>query len=786
MIKILNINEIYKKCEMDRVFDNTLELDDFVGTVIGQERAENSLKYGLSVNRYGYNIFVSGEKSSLKEEYVKQILNDTIKNKQIPDDLTLVYNFKNNNKPILIRFSPGYGNVFKSDMEALSTDIKESLTKFFSGAEYSKKIQELEQKYSDMSYKLFQEYEEKILGLNFMLTQTKEGYAAIPLDSKGRVMSQYKMNKYFEKNEEKYLKENAEINLIILDMIHEDADLQSEKIKELEEFEKVKASEIVNQKVEGIKEKYIENEKINDYIKDFSDYVVENLSMFKPKEDVQIPIENTILIQDDDVDTIEDYISKTKVNVIVDNSELKTAPVIFSKELDEHTLFGGVEYDTDKRTSVIKSDFSNIVAGDILKANGGYIVIDIYDVETEVWSKLKKVIKNKEIKFNSKNISTVILSDMMETEPIDIDVKVVILGDYNIYSILFDEDVEFRELFKVHAIFEDECDRNMDTELEYAKLISDYCKKNNISPLTFDAISKVIEYSSRLADSQSKLALYYSDIYNVLIEADLICGNDNRVVIEKCDIENALKNQKDRIDIASKRYIEQDKKDIVITTVSGERVGEINGLSVLDYGDFTIGKVAKITANTYSSKEYGMISVDKEAKMSGPLHNKSMSIIKGFLGEQFAKESPISLSVNISFEQSYGGIDGDSATLAETCAILSNMSGVPIKQNIAITGSMNQKGDAQIIGGVNDKIEGFFRTCKAKNAISGAGVIIPRANIEELMLSDEIQSYVESDEFTIYAIDTIYDAIEILTGLSYKEIKQKIIFTNNYCKNIEN
>ena len=779
MIKTLSVEEIYRKCELKEKFNDTSELKELEGDLIGQERAKNALEYGLSIDRYGYNIFLSGEQSSRKKQYLKTILNQYAKNKKVPDDLCYVNNFDDDTKPVLLKFPAGEGEIFKKDIEDFSENIKEELIQVFSGNNYNKELEFFEQKYELEVYKLLQKYEEKILDLNFILNPTKEGYMPLPLDSKGRMMSQRKLNKYIANNQEKYIEEKNKVNVVVLEMLHEESALQDKKLEEIKEFDKNKVSELIDEKIKLIDEKYsASNPKIEKYLSGIKKYIIDNLNMFKPREEVQLPSELGIvqMMQEDDVAKLEEYTSKLSVNLIVNNKDLSCAPVIFAKDLDEYSLFGGMAFDTDKRTMVTKTDFSRIIPGDIVKANGGYLAIDVDEViVNDMWNNLKKIMKNKEIKFTSKNISTVLLSDAVESEPIDIDLKVILIGSEEVHYLLYENDPDFKELFEIHAKFESTCDRNDNSELEYARLISKYCNENNLKHLTYDAVCRVIENSSRIADSQNKLALHYSDMYRLLIEADSLSTVNNKELIDKDDIEKALKNQKDRVDVATEKFIEDEKRNTFITTVTGTKVGEVNGLAVLDYGEFTVGKVSKITANTYSNKGYGIISVDKEAKMSGPYHNKCVSIIQGFLGEEFAKESPISLAVNISFEQSYGGIDGDSATLAETCAILSNLSKIPLKQNFGITGSMNQKGEAQIIGGVNDKIEGFYRTCKSKNAQVGAGVIIPRANIDDLMLNDEVVSAVEKGEFKIFAIDTIEDAIKLLMDSDYAFVKKQII-----------
>ena len=780
MIKKLKVDDIYKKCELKEKFETTLDLEELECDLVGQNRAKSALNYGLSIDKYGYNIFLSGTHSSRKKKYLESVLNKVAKTKPIPDDLCYVNNFEDDTNPILLKFPAGEGEVFKKSINDLATSIKDELIQFLSSNNYNTELEIIEQKYEKEWRNILKEYQTKVIENNFMLIQTKEGYnVPTPLDAKGRVISsERKLEKYINKYEKQYLNDRDSVNMIVLEMLHEESDLENRKGKEIEDFDKEKVTEIINEKINPLYEKYSsENKKIIEYLDGVKKYIVDNLNIFKPKEIPQNSEINIMaMIQEEESINIEEYNAKLSVNLIVNNKDLESAPVIFAKDIDEYSLFGGIVFDTDKRTSLTKTDFTRIFAGDIVKANGGYLVLDVDElILNNLWNNLKKVIKNKEIKFTSKNLATVILSDAIESEEIDIDMKIILIGDEEMHYALYENDTEFRELFEVHVKFESVCDRTAESELEYAKLIAKYCKESNLKPLTYDAVCRVIEYSSRIAESQSKLVLYYSDIYRLLIEADSLATSKNKKVIDITDINESLENYKYRVDVATEKFIERDKKNTVITTVDGYKVGEINALSVLDYGEFTIGAVSKITANTYKNKDYGIISVDKEAEMSGPYHDKCVSIIQGFLGEEFAKENPLSLSVNLSFEQSYGGIDGDSATLAETCAILSNLSNIPIKQNIGITGSMNQKGEAQVIGGVNDKIEGFYRTCKAKNLNCKAGVIIPKANIEDLMLSEEVMRDIENESFEIYAIEGIDEAIKILMDIEYMDLKMRII-----------
>ena len=781
MITKIKSDDAYRKAILKPIFSDASDLDNLDDVLIKQDKAKNALELGLSINKNGYNIYLSGDSSSRRKMYLKALLENYSSKKDVPNDICYIHNFNQDKKhePVLIEFKAGDGYKFKSAVESFAKQIKNDLKEMFNSTSYREDIEVLEQEYSEKSFELINQYSELAKKKNFLLYLENGNIIAVMCDKHGKELPEKKVNKYVTKYNDKYRELMQDVNNLLADLSYDDALLIKEKEELLSEFDKNKALSIISKNLEGIKDEFLNNAineniklKLEEFTKGVEKYILDNLELFIENAPQANQPESII----DEKTQFEEYFKLISVNVIVDNKDLKHAPVVFSENIeDEFDLFGGVMYEIDKKNYSTDTDYLKIKAGDILKANGGYLVLDIRDLLlNDLWEDLKKCLINRKVKLIGKASSTLVLADNLKPEPIDIDLKVILVGNLDIYYALFEDDKLFRELFEIHAKFDYRLDRTEENELLYAMLLKKFCTENSLNTLSYDAICRVIEYSSKVVESKNKLALYYSDIYKILIEADNISKSRNREIIDIEDIEMAIEDKIDRVNSAKKYRNERVKNQEVILSVHDEKVGEINALCVLDYSEYKIGDVSKITANTYKTKKYNISSSDKEGSMSGNLHDKAINIVSGYLGETFGKHREFPYSINLTFEQNYSGIDGDSATLAKTCAILSNLSSTPIKQCFGITGSMNQKGEVQIIGGVNEKIEGFFDLCKTKGLNSGGGVIIPRANISDLMLSKEIISSIDEGSFSIYAVDNIKDAIEILTDESFDSICEKI------------
>lgn len=781
MITKIKREDAYKRTILKPSFSDISDIESLDDVLIRQERAREALDFGLSIDKYGYNIYLSGEPSSRRKVYLKSVLKKYAEKKEIPHDLCYINNFDedNKNKPVFLKFNAGNGSKFKDAIDSFAKQTKKDLEKLFNGSNHRKEIEALELKYDNESFELIKKYSDLAKEIGFVLSMTNGSILPFKCDSRGKILSEKKINKLIMENNDKYREDIQRVNSLLLELSHEDLAILKKKEEALNNFDKNKSSEIINKNFKPIREEFVDNaidecskKKIINYLKGIEEYILDNLDLFVDTTISSNPSEAPI----DDKTKFKNYFNLISVNVLINNKDLKHAPVIFTENLeDEFDLLGGVMYEIDKNSYSTDTDYKKIKAGSLLKANGGYLIIDLNDIESdELWHDLKKALSNKKVKFTGKTSSTVMLADNLEPEPIDINVKVILLGSANLYYALFENDRTFRELFEIHAKFDYQIDRDSNNEKLYARLLKKYCEEESLKPLSYDATCRVIEYASKISGSQNKLVASYSDIYKLLIEADKLASIGNSDNIDFMHVVNAIDEKLKRVNNASKYRDEMIKNNEIVLSVDDEKVGEVNALSVIDYFEFNLGNVSKLTANTYKSKKYSIASSDKEGHMSGPLHDKALNVVFGFLGEIFGKEKEFPYSVNITFEQNYGGVDGDSATLAKTCAILSSLSNAPIKQKYGITGSMNQKGDVQAIGGVNEKIEGFFDLCKTKEFKSGGGVIIPRANINDLMLKSEVLDAIENNTFNIYAIDTIEDAVELLTGKSFEDICELI------------
>ena len=513
-------------------------------------------------------------------------------------------------------------------------------------------------------------------------------------------------------------------------------------------------------------EKYKDNNCIYKYLNDMKADIVKNYEMFIVKEDKKY-LENIFVIGD----RREDFMKRYEVNLFIDNNEKSGGPVIREMNPNYYNLFGKIEYVNE--LGGLKTDHTKIRPGSLHEANGGYIIIQAKDIlkSSQAWEGLKRAIITEKIKVE--NITGLnIISETLQPEPIPLDVKVIIIGDYYIYQLLYNYDDDFKKLFKIRADFDIEMDRNEENIKKIGSFVAYQCNEEGLKPFDKTALAIIIEQSSRVAEHQGKLTARFNELVEILYESDAWATKRNKNIISKSDVETAIFKKSYRNNTYEEKLIELIKEGVILIDTEGEKIGEINGLSVIDSGQYIFGRPSKITVNTYAGKE-GIINIEREVEQSGNIYDKGVLILNGYLGEKYAKNIPLSLTASIAFEQSYSGIDGDSASSTELYALLSSLSDRPIKQSIAVTGSVNQKGIVQPIGGVNEKIEGFYKVCKLNGLTGREGVIIPYMNIENLMLDDEIIDAVKKGKFNIYAVKTIDEGMEILTGIKAGELNQE-------------
>ena len=752
----LKPQDLRLKCEPSQFeFETTDELPAWDG-VIGQERALRALELGLGIKDSGYNIFACGVPGTGKATIIRSRLEKIAEKEPIPDDWCYVYNFSAPDIPKAINLKAGMGRRFQTDMEDLIAYLKDTLPKVFESKEYNEEKSRLIEGTNKAKEALFEELVNRGQELGFQIKAGKTGITITPL-YKGRPIEKEEVER-LDPEELRTIEEKEKIiHSEIRDFLAKARILDKESEDKIDELNRRSVNFAIEGRIKELKERYSEYKRVIEYIEEVHEDILRNFRDFIPAEGPQflIPFAEEMG---------ERAIQRYRVNLLVDNSKGKGAPVIEETHPTYPNLIGRIE--KKARFGTLQTDFTMIKAGSILLANGGYLILNVLDVLRSpfVWDALKRVIKKKEVKVEDvAELYGFVTTTGMKPEPIPVDLKIILIGNPLLYSLLQFYEEDFSKLFKVKADFDTRVANTTEGALQYANFIARLCREEDLLPLHREAVSAVIEYSSRLVDHKGKLSLRFSEIVNLIQEANFWATKEGRKAIEREDIEKALEEKVFRSNLIEEKIQEAIEEGTILVDTEGEKVGQVNGLSVHFLGDYMFGRPSRITARTFIGRK-GIINIEREADLSGKTHNKGVLILSGYLGGHYAQDQPLSLSASLAFEQSYSGIDGDSASAAELAAIISSLAEVPIKQNLAVTGSINQHGEIQPIGGVNEKIEGFFMTCKKKGLTGDQGVIIPESNLKNLALKDEVVKAVEEGRFHIYAVKDIDDVIELLTG----------------------
>jgi len=757
----LKFHELYSFCDPEMFsFATTDDLPEGKKT-IGQERALHALDFGLDLVSTGFNIFVLGAYGTGKLTTVKSFLSRKAMNEPVPEDWCYVYNFVDPDSPVAISMNPGEALIFQKNMEELIKILRTEIPKVFESKEYEKQknkiIEESQKKQKEMFAALEQECQDK----GFLLRKTVSGLIIAPVKKKtGEPLTEQD----YEALDENTRKKLDEIGRTLQEKLNDAVRSirESEKmVKEaLKKLEKEAALAAVGHLIVELKSKFGAYEKITSYLDRVQEDILEHLDDFTIQEEQQ-----TAQLPFLKLPKSEPTFTRYTVNVLVNNKDCKGAPCIFESNPTYYNLFGRIEHKIQYGLAL--TDFSMIKAGSLHKANGGYIVINALDLLRNIFAydALKRAIRNRELKIEDvweqyRLISTTTL----KPDPIPLNTKVILLGDPYLYYLLYNLDNEYKEIFKIKADFDIRMDRTDENIHKYASFIGTICKEEKLLPFDRRGVAKIVEFGSRLAEYQDKLSLRFSDIADVLREASYWASKDNSSVVSDVHVQKAIDEKILRTNRIEERLREMIVEGTIIVEITGKKMGQVNGLAVLDLGDYRFGKPSRITARTYTGKA-GIINIERETKMSGKIHEKAILIITHYLGSTYATKSTISLSASIAFEQLYEMVEGDSATCAELYALLSSIGGFPLKQNIAVTGSMDQNGDVQPVGAVNEKIEGFFDLCKLKGLEGDQGVIIPSRNIKNLMLKKDVIEAVKENKFFIYPIQRVEEGLEIITGM---------------------
>ncbi len=759
MMKKLGPDELFRRCDTDQfTFATTEDIAGLEGT-IGQEKALRSLDFGLGVSSKGFNIFALGESGTGRTVTVKTLLSDKAAKEKVPPDWCYVHNFKNPDAAVAISMEPGQGKVFQKDMEDFLKALKVDIPKAFESKEYEKQrsriVEEFQQKQNELFSKLDDEAHQK----GFTVRRGVAGVMLLPLKEDGEPLTPEE----FGKLDEKKKKELEKTGRMFQERLNEvfRAMRETEKFVQdmLAKLERAIAFDAVNPLIERLKSRYKGHEKVGSYLDDAREDILTHLEDFRPSEEQPSPVPFLKMPKQ------EVSFARFTVNVIVDNSETNGAPVVFDSNPTYLNLFGRIEYKI--LYGMALTDFTMIRGGSVHKANGGYLVLDALDVLRNPFSydALKRAIKHEEIKVEDILEQYRLMSTAtLKPEAIPLDIKVVLVGNPYLYYLLSSMDPDYNELFKVKADFDNRMERTPENIEKYAAFIASCQKAEKLLPFDRSGVARIVEHGSRLADHQERLSVRFSTIADLMREAHYWAKKDGVSFVSSTHVDQAITEKIYRVNRIEERLREATLEDVLIVNTEGVKIGQVNGLAVLDQGDYSFGRPSRISARTYVGKA-GIVNIERETKMSGKIHEKAIFIIASYLGAKYASRKPISLSASITFEQLYDMVEGDSATCAEMYALLSSIAGVPLKQQYAVTGSMDQNGDVQPIGGVNQKVEGFFDLCKARGLDGSHGVIVPSRNVKNLMLKQEVTDAVRDGKFTVYAIEKMEDGLEILTGM---------------------
>jgi lon-related putative ATP-dependent protease len=760
-IKALKPEQLYHRCDPGQFkFKTTAELDD-LAEVLGQTRAVDAIQFGIGIQREGYNLYAMGPPGLGKHSVVRRFLEQRAAAEPVASDWCYVHNFEQGHKPRALKLPPGRAQKFGADMARLIEELRAAIPAAFETDEYRARRQEIDEELSERQEKAFADLRERAKKEDVTLIRTPGGLGFAPVKG-GEVMdpdAYHKLpeerRKHIENAIEGFQEELAKV-------VHQIPKWRRESQRKLKELNREVTQVAVNSLIEELKAEYEGLPAAQDYLVAVQKDVLENAEDFRQPKEGEPPTLFGIPIGQPD--TSETTLRRYRVNVLIDHRESKGAPVVYEDNPTHDNLVGRIEHVAQMGTLV--TDFMLIKAGALHRALGGYLVLDALKllVQPFAWEALKRSLRSREVRTESLGQTLSLVSTVsLQPEPIPLQVKVVLVGERLLYYLLYALDPEFGELFKVAVDFEEQMSRKPKADQLYARLIGTLARKETLHPLDRTAVARVIEHSSRLAGDAEKLSIQMRGLHDLVREADYWARLDQRDVVRAEDVQRAIDAQEHRASRVRERLQEEIQRGTILIDTGGERVGQVNGLSVLQLGGYAFGNPSRITARVRLGGGR-VVDIEREVELGGPIHSKGVLILSGFLAGRYVPDRPLSLSASLVFEQSYAGVEGDSASSAELYALLSALAEVPIKQSLAVTGSVNQHGQVQAIGGVNEKIEGFFDVCKARGLAGDQGVLVPASNVKHLMLRQEVIEAAASGKFHIYPVETIDQGIEILTG----------------------
>jgi lon-related putative ATP-dependent protease len=758
MAQELPVDKLRRICDPQTLDCETTEQMAPLEAIIGQERAVRALEFGLGIQETGFNIYVAGPPGTGKTTAVRRFLEKVARDKPVPPDWCYVNDFRDPYRPKALRLPPGRGREFQKDVKNLVDGARREIPRVFESDEYAAKREETVQGFQRQRQELLSQMGEKAQEEGFLLQMSPMGLLIIPV-MEGKPLSEEEFMALSQEVKEEVLQKREGLQEELKKAMRQLTSLDKKTNKVLQDLDQEVALYTVGPSVSELIEKYKDLPGIVAYLKEVQDDIVENLSQFRKEAEAQ-PIPPFAA-----PGAAELPFRKYEVNVVVDNSEFKGAPVVMELNPTYNNLFGRIE--KEAQFGALITDFTMIRGGSLHRANGGYVVFPAEEVLRNIfsWDSLKRALRNKEIAMEEAGERLgFITTKSLRPEPIPMDAKVILIGQPMSYYLLYTLDEDFSELFKVKADFDTRMARTGENVRDYVAFVCTLCCEESLKHLDASALAKVIEHSSRLAEDQEKLSARFGEISDIIREAGFYAAREDSAYTTAAHVQKAIEEKFYRSNLFQERINEMIERGTIMIDAVGEEVGQVNGLSVSSLGDIAFGRPSRITASVGLGRE-GLMDIEREAKLGGPIHTKGVMILSGYLSEKYAQDKPLSLSARLVFEQSYSEVEGDSASSTELYALLSRLSDLPIKQGIAVTGSVNQKGEVQAIGGVNEKIEGFFETCKAKGLTGEQGVLIPESNVQNLVLKEEVVEAVREGKFHIWSVKNVDEGIEILTGV---------------------
>ncbi len=749
-------------------FETTAELDDVPISIIGQPRALESLRIGFAVRGDGYNVFVAGEVGTGRSTAVRHVLAQFDRGGPTPEDLVFVHNFKDPDRPHLLRFPTGRGSAFAKAMDDLVEALRKNVPTVFETDSYRNRRNDTIEKAKAAHREKVKSFEKRIEEAGFAMVQIQVGpfvkpeitpvVAGNPVQME-QLETLVEEGRFAKKDLEKLKVSQAKLSTEFEALTKEFRKIELDVRQQILDLDRAAARSVVADLVDDLWQAFDDKE-VRAWLEEVREDVLDHLERFREREEPVAGAE-----RDQAKAEWEERLRPYKVNVLVDHTETKGRPILWETNPSYRNLFGSID---GARTvgGEWKTDHTRIKAGALARASGGFLVLDALDVLVEpgVWPALKRTLRHRTLEIHPLELMNVFASVSLKPEPIPLDIKLVLVGTRHIYRLLYELDEDFKKIFKVKAELALEVDESDEELLNLARFVRKKCKDDGLLPFRREAVAALAEHSVRLAGRQGKLSTRFKDVADAIREAGYWAAQGGAAQIGAEHVAHAVARRKYRLDLVEEILLERIAEGTVLVDVDGATTGQVNGLVVLDVGDHTFGLPSRITASIGMGRA-GIIDIEREAELAGPIHTKGVLILAGFLRSRFAQDKPLALSASVVFEQSYGGVEGDSASCAELFALLSALSGVPIRQAVAVTGSVNQKGEVQPIGGVNEKIEGYFALCRARGLTGEQGVVIPARNLPHLMLDLAVVDAVREGKFHVWAVSTVEEGIEILTGV---------------------